>query len=101
MRHLIRNTGAVNRDDTVAVIAYLRSLPAAGAPTPGQLDRFNLLGLAMLGAGMLPDAKPVIVASISAPPRGPTAKYGEYLLSYQDCRECHGSTSESSSSTQS
>ncbi|MET4803111.1 mono/diheme cytochrome c family protein [Bradyrhizobium sp. LB11.1] len=84
------NASRLSDDDTIAVVAYLRSLPAAGAPTSGQLDRFNLLGLAMLGAGMLRDAKPVIVASISAPPRGPTAKYGEYLLSYQDCRECHG-----------
>ncbi|MET4385486.1 mono/diheme cytochrome c family protein [Bradyrhizobium sp. F1.4.3] len=77
-------------DDTAAVIAYLRSIPAAGAPTPGRPDRFNLLGLAMLGAGLLPDAKPVTAASIAAPPKGPTAQYGEYLLSYQDCRECHG-----------
>ena len=77
-------------DDTMAVIAYLRSLAAAGAPTPGPLDRFNLLGITMLGAGLLPDAKPVTAARIAAPPRGPTAQYGEYLLSYQDCRECHG-----------
>jgi mono/diheme cytochrome c family protein len=84
------NASRLSDDDTFAVIAYLRSLPAAGAPTPGQLDRFNLVGLAMLGAGMLPDAKPVTAARIAAPPRGPTAKYGEYLMSYQDCRECHG-----------
>jgi mono/diheme cytochrome c family protein len=44
----------------------------------------------MLGAGLLPDAKPVTAVSIVAPPRGPTPQYGEYLLSYQDCRECHG-----------
>ncbi|MBR1159668.1 c-type cytochrome [Bradyrhizobium elkanii] len=44
----------------------------------------------MLGAGLLPDAKPVTTASIVAPPKGPTARYGEYLLSYQDCRQCHG-----------
>jgi len=84
------NASRLSDNDTAAVIAYLRSLPAAGAPTPGQLDRFNLLGLAMLGAGLLPDAKPVTAARIAAPPRGPTAQYGEYLLSFQDCRECHG-----------
>ncbi|VIO77727.1 c-type cytochrome [Bradyrhizobium ivorense] len=77
-------------EDTFAVIAYLRSLTAAGAPTPGPLDRFNWLGTTMLGAGLLPDAKPVTTAEIVAPPTGPTAQYGEYLLSYQDCRECHG-----------
>ena len=84
------NAGRLSDDDTFAVIAYLRSLAAAGAPTRDRLDRFNLVGLAMLGAGMLPDAKPVTAARIAAPPKGATAKYGEYLLSYQDCRECHG-----------
>ena len=43
----------------------------------------------MLGAGLLPDAKPV-TGVIVAPPKAPTARYGKYLMSYQDCRECHG-----------
>jgi hypothetical protein len=72
------------------LIAYLRSLPAAGKPTPNPPDRFNLLGLAMLGAGMLPTGKPVMTGSVTAPPKGPTVAYGAYILSYQDCRECHG-----------
>jgi mono/diheme cytochrome c family protein len=84
------NASRLSDEDTKAVIAYLRSLPPAGASTPAPLDRFNLLGIVMLGAGLLPDAKPVTTASIAAPPRGATAEYGEYLLSYQDCRECHG-----------
>jgi mono/diheme cytochrome c family protein len=29
-------------------------------------------------------------ADITAPPKAPTVQYGEYILSYQDCRECHG-----------
>src|ERR1700753_4347061 len=45
------NAGKLSDDDTKAVIAYLRSLPAAGKPTPSPHDRLNLLGLAMLGAG--------------------------------------------------
>jgi len=44
----------------------------------------------MLGAGMLPSGKPVITGRITAPPKGPTVEFGEYILSYQDCRECHG-----------
>ncbi|MDA9399584.1 MULTISPECIES: c-type cytochrome [Bradyrhizobium] len=84
------NAGRLSDEDTKAVIAYIRSLPATGEQTPEPPDRFSLLGLAMLGAGLLPDAKPVFTGVIIAPPKGPTARYGRYLLSYQDCRECHG-----------
>jgi hypothetical protein len=35
-------------------------------------------------------ASPVIVSRVTAPPKGPTFQYGQYILSYQDCRECHG-----------
>jgi mono/diheme cytochrome c family protein len=27
---------------------------------------------------------------VTAPPEGTTSRYGEYLLSYQQCRACHG-----------
>ncbi|MBR0784872.1 c-type cytochrome [Bradyrhizobium iriomotense] len=84
------NAGRLSDDDTKAVIAYIRSLPAGGERTSEPPDRFTLLGLAMLGAGLLPDAKPVFTGAIIAPPKEPTARYGRYLLSYQDCRECHG-----------
>jgi mono/diheme cytochrome c family protein len=84
------NAGKLSDEDIRALIAYIRSVPAAGAPTPVPPDRLNLLGLAMLGAGMLPGGKPVISGSITAPPKGPTVEFGEYILSYQDCRECHG-----------
>jgi mono/diheme cytochrome c family protein len=84
------NAGNLSDDDTQAVIAYIRSVPAAGEPTPDPPSRLNLLGLLMLSAGMLPSGKPVITSSITAPPKGPTFAFGEYILSYQDCRECHG-----------
>ena len=44
----------------------------------------------MLGGGMLPKGKQVSTGIITAPPSGPTLQYGEYILSYQDCRACHG-----------
>ena len=84
------NAGSLSDDDTLAVIAYIRSVPAAGEPTPDPPDRLNLLGVAMLGAGVLPSGKPVSTRRITAPPKGPTFEFGEYVLSYQDCRECHG-----------
>jgi len=84
------NAGRLSDEDTKALISYIRSLPAAGQQTPNPPDQFTLLGVAMLGAGMLPSSKPVVTGSVTAPPKGPTFQFGEYILSYQDCRECHG-----------
>jgi mono/diheme cytochrome c family protein len=84
------NASKLSDDDTQAVIAYLRHLPAAGRQTANPPDHLNLLGLLMLGAGMLPTAKSISHGIVTAPPKAPTAQYGEYILSYQDCRECHG-----------
>jgi len=39
---------------------------------------------------MLPRGEPVLTGVITAPPKGPTLQYGEYIMSYQDCRKCHG-----------
>jgi mono/diheme cytochrome c family protein len=84
------NAGRLSDDDIKAVIAYIRSVPAAGNPTPDPPDRMNMLGLAMLGAGMLPSGKPIITGHVSGPSKGPTFEFGEYILTYHDCRECHG-----------
>ena len=51
-------------DDTLAVTAYIRSVPAAGEATPEPPDQLNLLGVLMLGAGMLPSGKPVITGAV-------------------------------------
>jgi len=84
------NVNRLSDADIEAVIAYLRSRPAAGERTVSPPDHFNLFGLIMLGAGMLPRGSPVFGGIITAPHPSPTAEYGEYLLSYQDCRACHG-----------
>jgi mono/diheme cytochrome c family protein len=84
------NSSKLSDDDTRAVIAYIRSLPAAGQQTENPPDHLNLLGVVMLGAGMLPEGKPVSTGIVTAPPKTPTLQYGEYILSYQDCRVCHG-----------
>jgi mono/diheme cytochrome c family protein len=84
------NAGKLSDDDTRAVIAYIRSLPAAGEQTKNPPDHLNLLGIVMLGAGMLPEGKPVSTGIVTAPSKSPTLQYGEYILSYQDCRACHG-----------
>jgi mono/diheme cytochrome c family protein len=84
------NAGKLSDEDIRAVIAYIRSVPAIEKPTPNPPDHLNLLGLVMLGAGMLPTGNPVSAGPITAPPANSTLLYGEYILSYQDCRACHG-----------
>ena len=77
-------------EDLLAVIAYLRNQPPVPNETLDPPDQPNLLAVVMLGAGMLPEGEPPIEGAIEAPPKGPTVEYGEYLFSYNDCRECHG-----------
>ena len=84
------NVNHLSDADIEALIAYLRSRPPAGEPTANPPDHFNLLGLMMLGAGLLPSGSPVFAGTIQAPRRGPTAEYGAYILSFHDCRACHG-----------
>jgi hypothetical protein len=55
-----------------------------------QPTSLNLLGLVMVGTGQFPSGKPVKIGVVMAPPKAPTIQYGEYILSYHDCRECHG-----------
>jgi mono/diheme cytochrome c family protein len=84
------NAGKLSDEDIGAVIAYMRNLPAIGKTTDNPPDHLNLLGIMLLGAGMLPTGNPVSIAPIAAPAAGSTLEYGEYILSYQDCRGCHG-----------
>jgi cytochrome c553 len=86
----LTNAGNLSDDDTCALIAYIRKQPAAGTPTADPPDEFNFLGLVMLGLGQFPSGKPVNPGVVTAPLKAPTIQYGEYVLSYQDCRECHG-----------
>jgi mono/diheme cytochrome c family protein len=76
--------------DLHAIIAYLRSQPPVENETPEPADQVNLLALLLAGANMLPPELPTITGVITAPPKGPTVDYGEYILSFQDCRICHG-----------
>ena len=84
------SAGKLSDEDTQALIAYIRTRAAAGVDTAYPPDQLNMLGLMMLGGGLLPSGKPVFTGVHKAPPKGPTFRYGEYILSYQDCRQCHG-----------
>jgi len=75
--------------DIEAVIAYLRSLPAAPGTGAGG-DQLSFLGMLLFGSGIIPGAAPV-EGQVVAPPEGATPAYGKYVATLGDCRGCHGS----------
>ncbi|HVN55021.1 MAG TPA: c-type cytochrome [Anaerolineaceae bacterium] len=86
----IANGRHLSDEDTLALVAFIRSQPAVENRTQTPPDQPSLLGLIFGGAGLIPAGEPPGTAVITAPPKGPTAEYGAYILSYQDCRGCHG-----------
>jgi mono/diheme cytochrome c family protein len=79
----------LSNDDTEAIIAYLRSLPPV--PTTGVTgDKMNFLGAVMSGAGLFGEAPPPAPATVTAPPQGANAEYGQYVATFGECRGCHG-----------
>ncbi len=77
-------------EDIQALIAFLRSQPAIENKTPDPPDQPSFLGLVLFGAGLLPGGLPPVANVITAPAQGPTAEYGQYVVSYSGCRDCHG-----------
>lgn len=78
-------------EDLGAIIAYVKSVPPVDQVTTG--NRFTPLARIMLAAGML-GKLPVETVShdvhVTAPERGVTVAYGEYMVSTNDCLVCHG-----------
>jgi mono/diheme cytochrome c family protein len=75
--------------DAEAIVAYLRSQPAAGSSTPP--TRLNILAAFLVGAGIAStSAQPPVTRPIMTPLEGVSAEHGEYLVSVLACRLCHG-----------
>ena len=77
----------MNDEDQQAIIAYLRSQPAVVNDTPDPPDQPTLLAAVMTGAGQIQFQPSVTIPTV---PKGPTAEYGEYLVGWTRCRDCHG-----------
>lgn len=84
------NVRYMSDDDLQSIIAFLRSEPAVDHPTQYPPDQVTLLGVLITGLGLLPSSNATVTGPIIAPPAAATAEYGKYVLSYQDCRGCHG-----------
>jgi len=72
--------------DVQALVAYLRSQPATGGPTPN--NQFNLLGALFLNLSDFRTAQQ-LVGSVTAPQPG-TPSYGKYMVDIFGCSSCHG-----------
>ncbi len=81
--------------DLGALIAYIRSVPAVDRATPEPHARLSFIGNVMYGAGVfghLLRADRILQMSEMAPVAQPgvTADYGQYLVTINGCRDCHG-----------
>ena len=73
-------------DDVQALVAYLRSQPATGSPTPN--NQFNLLGAIFMNLSDFRTAQQP-VASVTMAQAG-TPEYGKYMVDIIGCSDCHG-----------
>ncbi|HSF80147.1 MAG TPA: cytochrome c [Anaerolineales bacterium] len=74
-------------EDTLALVAYMRSMPPVRNEVPDSQLTFAAKALIALG---IVKAQPAITERVTAPPRGATAEYGEYLAYHAStCVGCH------------
>ena len=73
-------------EDVQALVAYLRSQPATGKPSPD--NRFNVLGAVFMNLSDFRTAQQP-VGHVTAP-QPETPAYGKYLVDILGCRDCHG-----------
>jgi mono/diheme cytochrome c family protein len=83
-----QNLRNLSDEDVQAVVAYLRSQPAVQHETPPMNP--SLLAVILTGAGIVEFNVRPVTGPVIAPPKGPTKEYGQYIVSFQDCRDCHG-----------
>lgn len=75
-------------EDVQALVAYLRSQQAVVNDTP-KASPSPLMAL-MVAGGLFPVDVPAISAPVVAPAKAVTAEYGQYIVSFAGCRDCHG-----------
>ena len=85
------STAYLSDEDLASIIAYIQTLPPVDRKTNGK--QFTPLAKILYAVGML-GKMPVETVShqthVTAPERGVTVAYGEYMVNTHDCRLCHG-----------
>jgi len=85
------STAHLSDQDLGSIIAYLKTVPPVDHKTNG--NRFKPLAKILLAAGMLGQLPVEAVGhetQVTAPERGVSVEYGEYLVNINDCHLCHG-----------
>jgi mono/diheme cytochrome c family protein len=77
---------AMSDDDVQALVAYLRSQPVTGGPTP--TNQFSLFGAVFINLFDFRTAQPPVGRVTAPQPR--TLAYGKYMVDVIGCRGCHG-----------
>jgi Cytochrome c553 len=87
----VNSTSQLSDEDLGAIIAYLKTILPVDHVTNGV--RFKPLAKILFGAGMfgkLPAEAISHEIHVTAPERGASVEYGGYLVSTNDCHDCHG-----------
>jgi mono/diheme cytochrome c family protein len=85
------STAYLSDEDLGSIIAYVKTVPPVDRVLAG--EQFTPLAKILLAAGVLPNLPVEDVnheVHVSAPERGASAEYGEYMVNINDCRLCHG-----------
>lgn len=82
----VANFRNLSDEDVQALVAYLRSQPPAGEPSPD--THFNILGAIFMNLADFRTAQ-APVGHVAAPQAG-TPEYGKYMVDITGCRDCHG-----------
>jgi len=87
----VPSTAYLSDEDLAAIIAYLKTIPPVDHVVRERY--FTPLANVMFAAGMLGKLPAEAVSHephVTAPERGATVEYGEYMVNTNDCRICHG-----------
>ncbi len=87
----VPSTAQLSDEDLASIIAYLKTIPPVDHTVKAK--HFTPLGFILFGAGKLGDLPAEVVSHdphVTAPERGVTVEYGEYMANTNDCRTCHG-----------
>lgn len=87
----VGSTSYLSDEDLASIIAYVRTVPPVDHVLAGK--KFTPLAKILLAAGILPNVPVEEVTHevhVSAPERGASVEYGEYMVNINDCRICHG-----------